>query len=302
MERKLVYATRKSQLALAQSRAFVASIARLAPELSIEELTVTTTGDRVQDRPLAEIGGKGLFVKEIEEALLAGRADIAVHSMKDVPPELAPGLVIGCIPPREDARDVLVSTSGAKLAELPRGARVGTTSLRRRVQLLEERPDLEIVALRGNVDTRLRKCREGVVDAIVLARAGLVRLGLADVPTEVLEPERFLPAVGQGALAVEHRAGDENASLVLARVDHAETKLCVLAERGVLAAVSGDCQTPVAAYAVRRSSQVWLRGLLSEPDGTRVRRRELAAPWPETDAEAEAVGRRLGRELVDAIA
>jgi hydroxymethylbilane synthase len=302
MQRKLIYATRKSQLALAQSRAFVASVARLDPELRIEELTVQTTGDRVQDRPLAEIGGKGLFVKEIEEALLARRADIAVHSMKDVPPELAPGLVIGCVPPREDARDVLVSKSGAKLAELPPGSKVGTTSLRRRVQLLEERPDLEIVALRGNVDTRLRKCREGVVDAVVLARAGLVRLGLADVPTEVLEPERFLPAVGQGALAVEHRAGDENAARLLARVAHAETKLCVLAERGVLAAVGGDCQTPVAAYALRRNSELWLRGLLSERDGTRLRRRELVAPWPETDADAEAVGRRLGEELIGATA
>jgi hydroxymethylbilane synthase len=294
----IVYATRKSQLALAQSRAFVAGFSRVDPSLVVEELTVQTTGDKVQDRPLAEIGGKGLFVKEIEEALIARRADIAVHSMKDVPPELAPGLVIGCIPLREDPRDVLVSKSGAKLAELAPGSRIGTTSLRRRVQLLAERPDLEIVALRGNVDTRLRKCREGVVDAIVLARAGLVRLGLSDVPTEVLEPERFLPAVGQGALAVEQRAGDEPVSQLLAQVEHVETKLCVLAERGVLAAVSGDCQTPVAAYAVRRDSELWLRGLLSEPDGSRVRRRELRAPWPSTDSDAEAIGRRLGLELV----
>jgi hydroxymethylbilane synthase len=297
--RKLVYATRKSPLALAQSRAFVASFARVDPTLQIEELTVQTTGDRVQDRPLAEIGGKGLFVKEIEEALLDRRADVAVHSMKDVPPELAAGLVIGCIPLREDPRDVLVSRSGAKLAELAPGSRVGTTSLRRRVQLAELRPDLEIVPLRGNVDTRLRKCREGVVDAILLARAGLNRLGLSDVPTEVLEPERFLPAVGQGALAVEQRSGDEAISTLLARVAHEETKLCVAVERGVLAAVSGDCQTPVAAYAVRRGPELWLRGLLSEPDGSRLRRRELAAPWPATDAEADALGRRLGRDLVD---
>jgi len=297
---KLVYATRKSQLALAQSRAFVASFARVDPSLEVEELTVQTTGDRVQDRPLAEIGGKGLFVKEIEEALIERRADVAVHSMKDVPPELAPGLVIGCIPLREDPRDVLVSRSGAKLVELAPGSRVGTTSLRRRVQLLELRPDLEIVPLRGNVDTRLRKCREGVVDAIVLARAGLNRLGLSGVATEVLEPERFLPAVGQGALAVEQRSGDEAVSSLLARVAHEETKLCVLAERGVLAAVSGDCQTPVAAYAVRRGSELWLRGLLSEPDGSRLRRREVAVAFPATEAESEAVGRRLGRDLVNA--
>ena len=297
---KLVYATRKSQLALAQSRAFVASFARVDPSLEVEELTVQTTGDKVQDRPLAEIGGKGLFVKEIEEALIERRADVAVHSMKDVPPALAPGLVIGCIPLREDPRDVLVSRSGAKLVELAPGSRVGTTSLRRRVQLLELRPDLEIVPLRGNVDTRLRKCREGVVDAIVLARAGLNRLGLSGVATEVLEPERFLPAVGQGALAVEQRSGDEAVSSLLARVAHEETKLCVLAERGVLAAVSGDCQTPVAAYAVRRGSELWLRGLLSEPDGSRLRRREVAVAFPATEAESEAVGRRLGRDLANA--
>jgi hydroxymethylbilane synthase len=296
--RKLVYATRKSQLALAQSRAFVASIARFRPDLAIDELMVTTTGDKVQDRPLAELGGKGLFVKEIEEALIAQRADIAVHSMKDVPPELAAGLAIGCVPRREDPRDVLVSGSGAALSELPRGSRVGTTSLRRRVQLLELRPDLEIVPLRGNVDTRLRKCREGLVDAIVLARAGLVRLGLSHVATEVLEPERFLPAVGQGALAIEQRAGDAPIAELLAEVADAETKVCALAERGVLAAVSGDCQTPVAAYAVRRNSELWLRGLLSEPDGSRVRRREITAPWPTTEGEAEALGRSLGLELV----
>ncbi|HEX6766229.1 MAG TPA: hydroxymethylbilane synthase, partial [Polyangiaceae bacterium] len=283
-----------------QSRAFVAGIARLDPLLPIEELTVQTTGDRVQDRPLSEIGGKGLFVKEIEEALLAGRADIAVHSMKDVPPELAPGLIIGCIPVREDPRDVLVSKSGATLDELAPGSRVGTTSLRRRVQLLALRPDLEIVPLRGNVDTRLRKCREGVVDAILLARAGLVRLGLSDVPTEVLDPARFLPAVGQGALAVEQRAGDDDASRLLAQVAHRETALCVVAERGVLAAVGGDCQTPIAAYALRRDSELWLRGLLSERDGSRVRRRETSVPWPATEAEAEAIGRRLGLELLHA--
>jgi hydroxymethylbilane synthase len=298
--KKVVYATRRSQLALAQSRAFVASLSRLDSLLSIEELTVQTTGDRVQDRPLAEIGGKGLFVKEIEEALLARRADIAVHSMKDVPPELAAGLVIGCIPAREDPRDVLVSKNGQTLAELPPGSRVGTTSLRRRVQLLEQRPDLVIVPIRGNVDTRLRKCREGEVDAVVLARAGLVRLGLSDVPTEVLDPALCLPAVGQGALAVEHRSGDQTIAVLLARVAHSETKLCVLAERGVLTAVSGDCQTPVAAHAVRQGSELWLRGFLSEPDGSGARRRELTVPWPETDAEAEAIGKRLGVELLDA--
>ncbi|HEY3498668.1 MAG TPA: hydroxymethylbilane synthase, partial [Polyangiaceae bacterium] len=283
---RLRYATRKSQLALAQSRAFVGTLVGSVPELLVEELTVTTTGDRVQDRPLAEIGGKGLFVKEIEEALIEGRADIAVHSSKDVPAELATGLLIGCIPVREDPRDVLVSRSGARLAELPAGSRVGTTSLRRRLELLRARPDLEIVPIRGNVDTRLRKCQEGTVDAIVLARAGLVRLGLGGLATEVLEPSVCLPAIGQGALAVERRADDEGSAALLAHVAHAETTLAVSAERAVLAAVAGDCQTPVAAYATREGAELWLRGLLADPDGSNARRAERRVPWPASAEEA----------------
>jgi hydroxymethylbilane synthase len=294
---RLVYATRKSQLALAQSRAFVAGIARLEPELTIEELTVTTTGDRIQDRPLSEVGGKGLFVKEIEQSLIDGQADIAVHSSKDIPAELLPGLVLSCFPAREDPRDVLVSRSGARLLELPRGSRIGTTSQRRGLQLRAVRPDLELVPLRGNVDTRLRKCAEGVVDAIVLARAGLVRLGLAERATEVLDVTLSLPAIGQGALAVEQRAGDERVAGLLARVTHVETALAVAAERGVMIAVEGDCQTPVAAYAVRDADELWLRALLAEPDGSRLRRGERRAAWPKSAAEAAAVGRDLGAEL-----
>lgn len=294
---RLVYATRRSQLALAQSRAFVASIARLEPLLAIEELTVTTTGDRIQDRPLSEVGGKGLFVKEIEQSLLDGQADLAVHSSKDIPGELMPGLYLSCFPEREDARDVLVSRSGAKLAELPAGARVGTTSLRRSVQLRASRPDLVIVPIRGNVDTRLRKCADGVVDAIVLARAGLVRLGLADRATEVLDVTVSLPAIGQGALGVEQREGDERVARLLARVNHPQTALAVAAERGVMTAVSGDCQTPVAAYALKSGGELWLRGLLAEPDGSRVRRAERRVAWPANEAEARAVGLDLGAEL-----
>ena len=297
MTSRLVYATRKSQLALAQSRAFVASIARLVPGLTVEELTVTTTGDRIQDRPLAEVGGKGLFVKEIEQSLLDGQADIAVHSSKDIPAELMPGLVLSCFPEREDARDVLVSRSGAPLLALPPGSRIGTTSLRRGIQLKAVRPDLELVPLRGNVDTRLRKCAEGVVDAVVLARAGLVRLGLAERATEVLDVTLSLPAIGQGALAVEQRVGDERVAELLARVTHADTALAVTAERGVMAAVEGDCQTPVAAYAVREGGELWLRGLLAEPDGSRLRRAERRVAWPADEAAARAIGRDLGAEL-----
>jgi len=294
---RLVYATRRSQLALAQSRAFVASIARLDPSLTIEELTVTTTGDRIQDRPLSEVGGKGLFVKEIEQCLLDGQADLAVHSSKDIPGELMPGLYLSCFPEREDARDVLVSRGGERLSELPAGARIGTTSLRRSVQLKAVRPDLTIVPIRGNVDTRLKKCADGVVDAIVLARAGLVRLGLAERATEVLDVSVSLPAIGQGALAVEQRTGDERVARLLARVTHAETALAVAAERGVMVAVEGDCQTPVAAYAVRSGGELYLRGLLAEPDGSRMRRAERRIAWPESEAEARALGHDLGAEL-----
>lgn len=293
----LVYATRKSQLALAQSRAFVRYLEQLSPGLECVELTVTTTGDRIQDRSLSDIGGKGLFVKEIEEALLSTEADIAVHSLKDVPPELASGLALGCVPPREDARDVLVSRAGAPLSELPKGARVGTSSLRRRVQLAEQRPDLEIVPVRGNVDTRLRKCREGEFDAIVLAAAGLARLGLSDVATERLEPSVCLPAVGQGALGIEQRAHDERAAVLLALANDQPTRLAVHAERGVMRAVEGNCQTPVAAYAVREGDVMWLRAFLAEPDGSRPRRREVRTPWPENYEQAELIGRELGSGL-----
>lgn len=298
---RIVYATRKSALALAQSRALVAELGRAHPELEVTELTVTTTGDRIQDRSLTELGGKGLFVKEIEEALLARQADIAVHSLKDVPGELAPGLRIGCVPRREDPRDVLVSRSGAKLMELPQGSKVGTTSLRRQLQLRTLRPDLVMVPLRGNVDTRLRKCRvDGEVDAVVLARAGLVRLGRADEATEVLEAEISLPAVGQGALAVELRAGDERTDALLEALRDPTTSRAVAAERGVMIAVQGGCQTPVAAYALEKYGGLWLRAFLAEPDGSRVRRGERRVPFPATDAEAEAIGRELGEELFKA--
>jgi len=214
-----------------------------------------------------------------------------------VPAEIFPSLAIGCVPKREDPRDVLVSRSGAKFAELPRGSRVGTSSLRRKVQLLLARPDLEIVPLRGNVDTRLRKCAEGEVDAIVLARAGLVRLGLADRATEVIDAETSIPAIGQGALAVEQRADDVRMQKLLAPLVDAETSMAVAAERGVMQAVSGSCQIPVAAYALRDNGDLWLRALLAEPDGSRVRRRELRIPYPNDENEAHRLGTTLGEEL-----
>jgi hydroxymethylbilane synthase len=291
------YATRKSALALAQCRALVALLQRAHPSFTFEELQVVTTGDRIQDRALSEIGGKGLFIKEIEEALLEGRADFAVHSSKDVPPELAPSLLVDCFPERADARDVIVTRTGAGFDALPAGSTVGTSSLRRRIQLSALRPDLVFSVLRGNVDTRIRKCRNGEVEAIVLARAGMLRLGIEAEASEVLSAERSLPAVGQGALAVEQRAGDAEVHALLAPVSHPETKIAVLAERGVMRAVEGNCQAPVAAFAVHQGSEIWLRALLAEPDGSNLRRDELRAPWPVTDGEATALGEKLGQAL-----
>jgi hydroxymethylbilane synthase len=296
VNRALIVATRKSQLALAQARAFLRDLER-ATGVRTEELHVTTTGDRVQDVALSQIGGKGLFIKEIEEALLERRADIAVHSMKDVPSDLAPNLVIGCVPRREDPRDAIVSRDGRLFEALPSGSRVGTSSLRRASMLRAWRADLEYVPIRGNVDTRLRKCAEGAVDAVVLAYAGLRRLGLEARATEVLDPSRCLPAVGQGALAIERRADDTEVAAVLERLDDADTSLIVAAERGVMSAVEGSCQLPVAAYGIREETELWLRGMLAEADGSRARFHEVRVPWPATRDAAFAQGLELGRKL-----
>jgi hydroxymethylbilane synthase len=294
---RVVVATRKSALALAQSRAFIARLAARYPAIEFQELLVTTTGDVVQDRALAEIGGKGLFVKEIEEALLDGRADIAIHSLKDVPPALLPSLSIECIPEREDPRDVLASRSGLPLAQLPTGSRIGTGSLRRRVQLLAYRNDLEVVPIRGNVDTRLRKSETGEVDGVVLARAGLNRLGLSARATESIAPEVMLPAVGQGALGIEQRADDRAISELLEPLSHLDTKILVTAERGVMHAINGNCTTPVAAFAVRLGAQMHLRAFLAEPDGSRPRRAEVTTAFPGSAELASEIGQRLGAEL-----
>ncbi|MEZ4262025.1 MAG: hydroxymethylbilane synthase [Polyangiaceae bacterium] len=294
---RIVYATRKSALALAQCRAFIATLRAAHPGLETEEHQVVTTGDRIQDRPLSEVGGKGLFVKEIEEALLSGRAHIAVHSIKDVPAQLPDGLVLTCIPPREDPRDVLVAPKHGALSDLPAGARVGTSSLRRALSLRAARPDLDIAPVRGNVDTRLRKVDDGEFDAIVLARAGLVRLGLEARATDVLSAEISLPAVGQGALGIECRADDADARALLRAVHHDETGRCVAAERGVLTALEGDCKTPIAAYAIRRDGELYLRAFIAAPDGTQLRRDETVAPWPDADDAAFALGEALGRSL-----
>lgn len=302
---RLVYATRRSALALAQCRAFVARLKASHPDLELVEEQVVTTGDKIQDRPLSEVGGKGLFVKEIEEALLERRADIAVHSIKDVPATLPDGLAITCIPAREDPRDVLVAPRNGTLMELPPGAKVGTSSLRRAACIRAARPDLVIVPLRGNVDTRLRKVDAGECDAIILARAGLVRLGLADRATEVLSPEISLPAVGQGALGIESRTDDAETRARLSVLADEVTSRCVHAERGVLAALGADCKTPMGAYAEKIEKHgvvsMRLRAFAVEPseahDPAKVKRQDETVPWPHSDEEATAFGTKIGRSL-----
>jgi hydroxymethylbilane synthase len=297
----LTYATRRSPLALAQCRALVARLSTLEPGLRLRELQVVTSGDKIQDRPLADLGGKGLFVKEIEEALLDGRADFAVHSIKDVPGLLPAGLLIACVPAREDPRDVLVASQHRSLSELPTGARVGTSSLRRMASLRMIRPDLTVVAIRGNVDTRLRKLEQGQFDAIVLARAGLLRLGLAARETQILPADVSLPAVGQGALGIECRADDTATRAILAPLHDPETATCVAAERGVLIALGGDCRTPLGAFAERKEGTLRVRAFIAEIDGSSPRRAEREVPWPQTEADAHALGLDLGGALRRAI-
>ncbi len=297
----LVYATRRSALALAQSRAFVGALRAVHPSLSCEELTIVTSGDQIQDRPLSDVGGKGLFVKEIEEALLDGRAHFAVHSMKDVPAEVPPGLVFTCIPKREDARDALVCPRYASLAALPLGAVVGTSSLRRVALLRSKRPDLDVRSLRGNVDTRLRKLDAGEYDAIVVAVAGLKRLDLSARITEALDPFAFVPAISQGALGIECRDHDVETKTVLAKLHCTETGLRVAAERGVMAAVGGDCKTPVGAYATRATDRLAIRAFAASPDLVTTAHLATNVAWPSDSDAAFACGFALGQGLLETL-
>ena len=276
--RDLVIGTRGSQLALWQANYVAARLRTAFPDLTVTLEAIKTTGDKILDVPLAQVGGKALFVKEIEEALLEQRVDLAVHSMKDVPTVLPAGLDIVAITEREDPFDVLISRTGARFTDLPRGARVGTSSLRRQAQLLHHRPDLSIVALRGNLDTRLRKLDSQALDAIVLAAAGVKRLGWVDRITECLSPDICLPAIGQGALGVEGRVpsgqGDPGAlweaTAVGSALDHRETRAAVLAERAFLRRLEGGCQVPFAAHARISNDRIFIRGLVATPDGSQL--------------------------------
>jgi hydroxymethylbilane synthase len=284
----LVIASRGSQLALWQARWVEAQLAALGHECRIE--IIKTTGDKITDVPLAKVGTKGLFTKEIEEALLEGRADLAVHSLKDLPTDLPEGLVLAAVPEREDPRDAIV---GARLDALAPGSKVGSSSLRRAAQLRRLRPDLVIESIRGNVDTRLRKLDEGQYDAIVLAAAGLKRLGWAGRIAEILDPVRMCPAVGQGALAIETRPSGAGWNAVQP-LDHADTRAAVTAERGVLGSLGGGCQVPIGAYAQVADGRLTIQAIVASPDGTELIRHEAEGPA----AEAGAIGRALGAELL----
>lgn len=295
--RPLRIGTRGSPMAVRQTDIIRDRLIAAHPELAeagaVEIVTIRTTGDRVQNRLLAEIGGKGLFAKEIEEALLAGKIDLAVHSLKDLETWLPDGLVIACVPPRDDPRDAFVSASGETLSSLAHGATVGTASLRRQAQLLRHRPDLSIVPIRGNVNTRLRKMEAGEVDALVLALCGLERLDLTGHATEVLPREVMLPAVGQGALAVECRTTDEMVRQLVEPLHDPISAACVVAERAMLAALDGSCRTPIAGFAEIGGDRLTIEALLLNEDGSKEIRGRLEGGID----DAARLGSELGREL-----
>ena len=292
----LVIGTRGSSLAIWQAEWIQARLHEIAPELTVTLKRIKTSGDKILDVPLAKIGGKGLFVKEIEEALLRGDIDLAVHRMKDVPTVLPDPLEILCVPAREDARDAFISREGLTLDQLPTGAGIGTSSLRRQSQLLHYRPDLHIQMLRGNVETRLRKLKHGDFDAIVLAAAGLRRMGWDREVTEYLSLDVSLPAIGQGALAIEGRRDDHFLRALLSKLDDPTTHTAVTAERALLDRLQGGCQVPIAAHATIEQNRLSLTGLVSSTDGKTLIRDAVAGAV----SDARALGIRLAEQLLAA--
>lgn len=290
--------TRGSPLALAQAEEVKALLIACFPEMAdaAEIVIIKTTGDMILDRALAEVGGKGLFTREIDDAMLDGRIDLAVHSMKDVPTWLPEGIVLPCMLEREDPRDAFISDKAKSLAELPSGSVIGTAALRRQALILNMRPDLKVVTFRGNVQSRLRKLAEGQVDATLLALAGLNRLGNADVATSIIEVDEMLPAVAQGAIGITCRADDERAHKYLAELNHQTTVLRVTSERALLEVLDGSCRTPIAALAeIDNQGGLSLRGLIAKPDGSEV----LETKRSGVVADAKALGRDAGQELKD---
>ncbi|MEN6441801.1 MAG: hydroxymethylbilane synthase [Syntrophobacter sp.] len=286
--------TRGSMLALQQSGMMKKALEDLWPELSVELQVIKTTGDKITDVPLAKVGGKGLFVKEIEDALLEGAVDIAIHSMKDVPALLPEGLEIGAVPEREDPRDVLIIRQGKDIGDLPRGAVIGTSSLRRAAQILKMRPDFEVRTLRGNLETRLRKLREGQYDAIILAAAGIRRMGWQERITTFLDPEEFVPAIGQGALGIEARSDDERVRKILKPLNHPRSAVAVQAERSLLKELEGGCQVPIGGYARVTGNNIELAGLVASLDGREVFRAHRNGPLE----NAVELGRMVAAELL----
>jgi hydroxymethylbilane synthase len=292
--REIRIATRKSALALWQAEYVKATLEQAHPGLIVSLVPMVSRGDKLLDAPLAKIGGKGLFVKELETALLENEADIAVHSMKDVPMDFPEGLGLYCICEREDPRDAIVSNTFASLDDLPAGSVVGTSSLRRQAQLLAVRPDLKIHFLRGNVNTRLAKLDAGEYDAIILAAAGLIRLGFAARIRAAISVEASLPAGGQGAVGIECRSADLAIHALLAPLHHRETALRVTAERALNKHLNGGCQVPIACYALLEGEQLWLRGLVGQPDGSQLLRAEARA----ASSAAEALGVQVAEALL----
>ncbi len=287
-------ATRKSPLAVWQAEYVAGQLTALRPELDVELVRLSTKGDKILDQALSKVGGKDLFVKEIEAALLDGRAQVAVHSLKDVPTVLPEGLILGAYPPREDPRDALVSPQGYTVETLPQGAKVGTCSLRRASQLLSHRPDLQICEIRGNVQTRLKRMKEQNMDATVLAYAGLKRLEMVDIVSQILEPEVCLPAIGQGILAVEVAEADKDVLNLVTRLDDPAARAAAVSERAFLHHLEGGCQVPIAAHAKLEGEKLWLRGLVAALDGQTIIRSEIRGPID----EAKELGIELATELL----
>ena len=294
MRKVIRVGSRESKLAVAQTMLVLKEIEKKHPEIAFELVTMKTTGDKILDRNLDQIGGKGLFVKELENALLEKRADIAVHSMKDVPMEFPEGLGLSVICKREDPRDAFVSNTYRSLDDLPQGAIVGTSSLRRQCQLKQLRPDLDIRSLRGNVGTRLSKLDNGEYDAIILASAGLIRLGLAERIASFIEVEQSLPAAGQGAVGIECRVDDEEVKALLAPLSDATTTTCVLAERAMNTRLQGGCQVPIGGYAIEQNGEIFLRALVGETDGSAI----IRAEGKSAVENAEALGVSIAEQLL----
>ncbi|MFH2059012.1 MAG: hydroxymethylbilane synthase [Pseudomonadota bacterium] len=305
MKNKIIIGTRGSQLALWQANFIKSEIEGHFPDLKVELLIIKTTGDQITDRPLAMVGGKGLFVKEIETALLNKDIDIAVHSMKDMPGELPDSLTIGAIPKRENPFDVLISHDNKMLADYKIGAKIGTSSLRRASQIKHIRPDVRIESIRGNLDTRIKKLQAGDYDAIVLAAAGLRRLGQSDVITQYLDETIMIPAVGQGALCIETRKNDKNIAPVMKYLDHSDSRICVTGERAFLRRIEGSCHIPVACFARMVDNGVEMTAIVASEDGKQLIKEQLISPLDQVELSGQALADQVlakgGRKILECL-